>query len=222
MVISTLATFALYCPRCSKLELHDVSCFKLKMAESHILRCSCGQVQAAVTSACHHQYILSIPCASCNTNHVVCLDSRRFLGSGADSANKLTKIYCPVENLELGFAGKRDSIEFFMNEHRQEVERLAREMYKNEYSEYDESIENPQVMLDVLNRVHDIAETGQVHCRCGSGAIEAMIMPECIELYCRSCGAQMAIPAVSEHDLETVRSLESIELIPSYYSKRKQ
>jgi hypothetical protein len=127
-----------------------------------------------------------------------------------------------VENLELGFAGKRNSIEFVMNEHRQEVERLAREMYKNEYSEYDESIENPQVMLEVLNRVHDIAETGQVHCRCGSAAIEAMIMPESIELFCRSCGAQMAIPATSEHDLEIVRSRDSIELIPSCYAKRKQ
>lgn len=218
MVISAFATFALYCPRCGKLELHDVSRFKLKSAESHVLRCSCGQVQATVTSACHHQYILSIPCASCNTNHVICLDSRRFLGSGAE----LSKIYCPAENLELGFAGRRSSIEFFMNEHRQEVERLAREMYKNEYAEYDESIENPQVMLDVLNRVHDIAETGQVHCRCGSSAIEAMIMPECIELYCRSCGAQMAIPAASEHDLEIARGMESIELIPAYYSKRKQ
>jgi ribosomal protein L44E len=219
MVISAFATFALYCPRCGKLEFHDVSRFTLKTAESHVLRCSCGQVQATVASACHHQYILSIRCASCSSNHVVCLDSRRFLGSGTDT---LSKIYCPVENLELGFAGRRSSIDFFMKEHRQEVERLAREMYKNEYSEHDESIENPKVMLDVLNRVHDIAESGQVHCRCGSSAIEAMIMPECIEIYCRSCGAQMAIPAVNEHDLELVRRMQSIELIPSCYSKRKQ
>lgn len=221
MVISAVATFALYCPRCGKLQLHDVSRFNLKMAESHVLRCSCGQVQATITSARHHQYILSIPCVSCNTNHVVCLDSRRFLGS-EEHQKTLSKIYCPVENLELGFAGNRNSIEFFMNEHRQEVERLAREMYKNEYSEYDESIENPQIMLEVLNRVHDIAETGQVHCRCGSSAIEAMIMPECIELYCRSCGAQMAIPAVCEQDLEKVQRQATIELIPSCYSKRKQ
>lgn len=221
MVISAVITFALYCPRCGKLHMHDVSRFKLKMAESHVLRCGCGQVQATITSACHHQYILNIPCVSCNTNHVVCLDGRRFLGTSIDSKNNLSKIYCPVENLELGFAGRRGSIEFFINEHRQEVERLAREMDKNEYSEYDESIENPQVMLEVLNRVHDIAESGNVHCLCGSKAIEAMIMPECIELYCQCCGAQAAIPAASEHDLELIELLECIELMPCY-TKRKQ
>lgn len=225
MIIGAVATLALYCPRCGKIQIHDISRFDLNKAGRRALLCSCGQVQATIAGTCHRQYLLNIPCVVCQTNHIICLDNRSFFPVDINDAgqyNKVKKIYCPQENIELGFIGERPVIQQTIAEHKQEFDRLMRED-EFEYDDcgYDEYVENPQIMFEILNKVHDIAEKGGVFCRCGSISIEADILPKCIELRCRQCGGQQIIPAESEQDLAQVELLETIELVPVRRSRSK-
>ncbi|MBP2626555.1 MAG: hypothetical protein H6Q68_1266 [Firmicutes bacterium] len=210
MVINTVSTLALYCSRCGKIHMHNISRFNLKSTMQRNLLCSCGQIQATITSSGERQCLLDIPCVLCQTNHVICLDSKRLWRAEID------KIYCVQENFELGFIGARQVIAEFVNKYKVEFEKLASDM-----DEYDDYIQNPQVMLETLNKIHDMAEKGGLHCRCGSSAIGAEVLPGGIELECAQCGGQLLIPAQSEQDLTYIEALEDIEIISLRRSRHK-
>lgn len=212
MVINTVATLALYCPRCGKLQMHDFSRFQMKQAAQQSLYCTCGQEQAKLTSVGSRQCLLDIPCVVCQTNHIICLDYHQLWQSG------LEKIYCVQENFELGFSGSRQAIEDTIDIHLGEFKKIVSDMEQNEYDEY---IENPQVMFEVLNIIHDIAEKGEVYCRCGSQAIGAEVLPDGIELECAQCGGRQVIAAKSAKDLAQVEALTRIEIVPPRRSRRK-
>lgn len=210
MVIGTEATLALYCPHCGKLHMHVFNRFSMRLAVTRQLKCSCGQVQATVTSVSRHQYLLDIPCIICETNHKVTVDARRFWKAAAD------KVYCADENIELGLIGQRRIIEETIAKHKHEFEKLLRE---KDYD--DEHIDNPQAMIEVFNHVHDLAAQGGVNCRCGMPILDAEVLPDCVALTCRQCGSRLFVPANDESDVEMVKAWETIELLPSRRTRRK-
>ena len=201
MVINTVSTLALYCSRCGKIELHEISHFTLKRSVGRQFMCGCGQEQAIVNSAAGHQYLFSIPCLVCDTTHLVKID-RRLLGQEG-----ITKLYCPQENLELGFVGERTVVEQTLAADLNEIDKLITDI------ENDDFVQNPQVMFEIINKVHDIAEKGRLYCHCGrSAAIEADILPDCIELKCAHCGGRTVIPAQTEQDRSRASEFEAIEI----------
>jgi len=204
VVISAITTLALYCQRCGKIHLHDISRFSLKRAGQLELTCSCNQVQATLTRTGSRQYLLCIPCVVCQDNHIICLDSKKLWRTQID------KIYCVNDNFELGFVGNRAAISEILAGHKREFERLVRE---TDNDENEEQIETQQIMLEILNKVHDIAEQGGVYCGCGSGAVEASLLTDCIMLECLKCGGHYMLPAQTEHDLVYAQSLSIIELV---------
>lgn len=209
MAIRTISTLALYCPRCGKIEMHTFSRFQMKAMAGRQLICSCGQVQATVTSTCSRQYLFDVPCLMCGTSHAICLDANRFWQAMVD------KIYCVEENLELGFLGERRTIEATIADQQHELERLMHEL------DNEEHVDNPQIMFEVLNKVHDIVEMGEVYCACGRTHLEADILPDGIELECIYCGSSRVVRAQTEEDLKNVKLMQSIELVTRRRSRRK-
>ncbi|VBB06371.1 Hypothetical protein LUCI_1602 [Lucifera butyrica] len=203
MVIRTSSTLALYCHHCGKIQLHDVSLFTLRGSGNQRLFCSCGCAQADISAIGHHQYLLNIPCVLCETNHLLCLDNRKIWRV------PMEKIYCSKENLELGLIGERQAVEQMIEHYKQACEDLFRE------ANYDEDdVDDPQLMFEMLNQLHDIAEKGGLQCSCGSIDIEAQVFPECIDLWCRQCGGHLTVRAGDEADLARIKALKRIELIP--------
>lgn len=200
MVCCSLTTLALYCPRCGSIEIHEFNRFLMRQTGRRELKCSCGHVQATVVSASRNQYLLDIPCLLCETNHIVAIDSRQFWRAKAD------KIYCPQENLEIGMVGERQLIEHTIAKDKLEFDNLVAEDSDFEF------IENPPVMFQILNKVHDVAEKGAVHCHCGSTVIETDILPDGVLLKCVLCGSYQVIRAQTHADLEKVKCLDTIEL----------
>lgn len=212
MVISAVSTLALYCSRCGKIELHNVSRFAINNAECQ-LACNCGQVQGSIASAGRRQYLLDIPCVVCETNHLIFLDSKLF------RQPKASKIYCAQANLELGFVGNPEAIAEIIARHKQEVASLACEMYGQ--SEEGQGIENSQILLEILNKIHDIAEQGGVYCTCGNTNVGVDVLVDAVEISCGQCDGRLQIPAKDEHDLAEISALEIIELAPLRRTSRK-
>lgn len=211
MVISAVSTLALYCSRCGKIELHNVSRFLINNAECQ-LACSCGQVQGSITSAGRHQYLLDIPCVVCETNHLIFLDSKLF------RQPKASKVYCAQANLELGFVGSPEAIAETIARHKQEVASLACEM---DGQSEDQGIENSQILLEILNRIHDIAEQGGVYCSCGNTDVGVDVLVDAIEISCSQCEGRLVISAKDEQDLARISALGIIELVPLRRTSRK-
>ena len=211
MVISAVSTLALYCPRCGKIELHNVSRFAINNAECQLI-CSCGQVQGAISGAGRRQYLLDIPCVVCETNHLIFLDSNLF------RQPKASKIYCDQANLELGFVGNPEAVAATIARHKQEVASLASEMAgQSDGAE----IENSQILLEILNKIHDIAEQGGVYCSCGNTDVEVDVLVDAVELSCPLCEGRMLISAKDEQDLARLSARGVIELASLRRTSRK-
>ncbi len=141
----------------------------------------------------------------CQSSHIISLEGKRLWRAAVD------KIYCESENLELGFVGPRQTIEELIASHQREVENLLREI---DDSDYDDRRENPQIMFEILNAVHDIAERGRLYCQCGSYNIKARVIPGGIELQCAQCGGYRIIPAHDEQDVARLKNLQAVKLAP--------
>ncbi len=212
MVINSQAAIALYCQKCGKLTMHDLSRFTLKTELPKRLICSCGHCQATLVSAGLRQCLLSIPCAVCETDHLITLDGQRFWREGVE------KVYCTEENLELGFAGRRQAIEAMLAAHKKEIDNLFSE---NAYQDNEEDVINSQVMLEIINLIHDIAENGGAYCRCGGTAMEAEILADRVEIICDRCGGRQVIPALKDSDVVKLRMNGTIEIVPLRQCRRK-
>lgn len=207
MVIQAAATLALYCSRCGKIHTHDIELFSLRSKKRVELCCSCGHKQAVISAVKRGQVLLTVFCELCRENHVLVIDFRHIC------AAELQKLYCMTNNLELGFVGDRRLIEQTIERHRSEVNRALPDRFTPD-------TENAEVMLDILNRLHDIAEKGGVTCCCGSTSIRATVLPCRIELRCQTCGAYETFSACNDVDLARVESVELIELSLPYHSRR--
>ncbi|MBP2650778.1 MAG: hypothetical protein H6Q74_1603 [Firmicutes bacterium] len=204
MLINTEASLALYCSCCGKIKLHDISRFSLKNSVGRKLLCDCGQYMATINGIRHDQCLLDVACLTCETNHIVCVDLQDIW------KGKVEKIYCSVSKLELGVSGNRQAIEEAVAKQELEFDSITREIDNDDY------IEKPQVMIEVLNKISDIAETGGVCCSCGGHFIEADVKPDHVELICMQCDGRRLISAKTEADVLTVKSLVSIEISPGH------
>jgi predicted RNA-binding Zn-ribbon protein involved in translation (DUF1610 family) len=211
LIINAVSTLALYCPRCGKIELHNVSRFAINNSACQ-LTCSCGQVQGSISVAGRRQYLLDIPCVVCETNHMIFLDSNLF------RQPKASKIYCDQANLELGFVGNPEAIAAMIDKHKQEVASLASEL---EEQAEGSTIENSQILLEILNKIHDIAEQGGVYCSCGNTDVEVDVLVDAVELSCPQCEGRLLISAKDEQDLARLSAIGVIELSPLRRTSRK-
>jgi len=187
---------ALYCQRCGKIEIHDVSYFT-KQESVKTLRCSCNHPQATLIRTASNQIKLQIPCGGCNSLHEANYKAKNLLKL------KLEKIYCSKDFFELGYIGKREEIEEILAFTKREFERIIHS---------EEQIEKQQIFFEVINKLHDIAEQGGIICPCESKAIEANLLGDSVILECLHCGSYCTVSAKDEDDLEKVRDLEYIEL----------
>ncbi|MDU4961219.1 MAG: hypothetical protein E6X17_11235 [Sporomusaceae bacterium] len=206
MVLAATTTLALYCSHCGKIHLHTVCRFELHALKTAELCCSCGHVQARVAPARNGQFFLTLYCQLCRKQHVLCVSYRH------NGAVEPRKLYCADNNLELGLAGERQLLEQTLDRHRYAVNHASQDPTGAES-------ENSQVLLDVLNKVHDIAENGGVHCSCGSSAIRARVLTACIELRCLACGAAATLAARNETDLARLADMKTIDLSRSCHSR---
>jgi len=66
------------------------------------------------------------------------------------------------------------------------------------------------VAFDSLNKIHDIAEMGNLYCICGSRDIELVLFTEKILLKCRRCDRSIEIKTGSNEDLKHLLSSKRI------------
>lgn len=189
---------ALYCQRCGKLHIHDVAYFSGKSDEVP-LKCSCGHHQATLVRSASNYFKLEIPCVVCSFAHEAMYKSKQLLKM------KVEKIYCAKDHFELGYVGKRQSIEEILAFDQHAFESL-------DAANNEDQIEKQRILLDVLNRIHDIAERGGIQCPCGAKEIAADILGSSVILECCHCGGYSILPAKSERDLGRLNETDQIHL----------
>jgi hypothetical protein len=123
--------------------------------------------------------------------------------------NDISVFSCPRTGMQICFTGSDTDV-------RAKVDNLERELDElmNMFG-YDNYFKNTRVMFDALNKIHDIAEQGNLLCNCGSSDVDLILQPDSIHLKCKKCSRSMVIYAATNEDLKNVLLMQQIQLLSS-------
>ena len=204
MIIETGALLAMRCPECGKLDYHYLSKFEFGRRKKVEIACKCGFIKLVVNTSGPRErkiYVLQVPCVVCESKHTHYLSSRRFW------SDEVSYLLCQETGLELGYLGAEEAVRELAVAQEEDIESLA-----NEFEGEDRYFNNSEIMYEVLNRLHDIAEQGALYCQCGNLDVEVDIFPDRLELHCKECDSINIIYAETEEDLRVIKDIETIEL----------
>jgi hypothetical protein len=199
MVLNTDVTISYKCPFCGSFQFFSFSLFKINTDYLECsFRCKCGYSHITVGVRRNRELYLTVPCIGCGGIHTYTIPKNLF----KDDCIKEYK--CPVTGIRHCFLGVYYKVV-------QKVDTLERE-FDNivDMSGYESYFKNNRVMLDVLNRIHDIAGKGELLCECGSNDFELNLMPRGIDIRCKKCKANEFIKASSNEDIKGIFEKDSI------------
>lgn len=200
MLINISTTIALSCPACGRLEKEEINIFELPVGELKQLSCSCGAEKAALMRKENSQIQLDYFCLHCDKAHKVLVSAQKFWHS-----NKLHSLSCRETGLNPGFFGQPELVDQEIINEKQDLELMAAELGFDDFK-------NPDIMLQALDIIHDIAAEGALSCECGSDDINIELYSDKIQLICNNCGSHLNIAAVQKDDLKSLRQLNRVQL----------
>jgi len=190
VAVCTRTTLALRCIECGKLGFHDISAFQLGRKGRIEFRCSCGALVLRAQMNGWRTVRLGIPCPLCETPHLVELRGRELWSAESE------RLLCPRTGFEIGYAGSAEQVRKLACE--PNLDGLAGDPALEDY------FVNPDVMYEVLNRLHGLVGDGRLSCPCGIGAVEVDVFPDRIELRCTACGRRRVLLASCAADVKAV------------------
>ena len=194
-------TIAYKCFSCGTFDFTKVNLFKLFLYENIKSCCKCGNAILKIEKTNRNDFRLMVPCIGCGTEHQHLIARESLL------CNNVTIFTCPTTGIKNCFIGKDDAVRKFIDRFEKELDGIIDGLG------YDSYFENPQVMLDTLNKIHDIAETGNLRCGCGSDQIIVSMLQRGIALKCIKCYRDRFIPASTNNDLKKILQREKITLL---------
>lgn len=201
MLIDMELTIAYKCFSCGTFDFTKVNLFKLFLNENIKSCCKCGNAILEIKKTNKNEFRLLVPCIGCGAKHQHLIHRESLLG------NNVVIYTCPLTGIKNCFIGKDDLVRKFIDNFEKELNGIIDGLG------YDSYFANPQVMLDTLNKIHDIAEDGNLHCECGCDEIIVSMFPRGIALKCIKCCREAFIPASTNNDLKEILQRDTITLL---------
>lgn len=200
MLIDTCVTIAYKCSSCGSFEFFNISLFTLLKKKESKFYCRCRKSCITVKQEGESGFLLKTPCMGCGNEHIY------FIGRTNMLFNKLSIFNCPETGLQQCFIGNDILV-------RKKVDSLEKELDELiDMFGYESYFVNTQVMLDTLNKIHDIAAQGCLYCECGSIEVELVLLSDRILLKCSKCSAGRIIPASTNEDLKEILTKQSLPI----------
>lgn len=198
--IPTSSTIAIRCSACGQLEFHTLSLFDFSGANSQKYECSCGQSILHVSTKNRKKFILQIECVMCEAKHILYLTRKQIWST------EVVNIYCEENGLGIGYIGPDDKVLECVENEDKSIAAMAAELGYTDY------FDNPDIMYEILDRLYEIAENGDLKCNCGNNDIAIEIFPDYLELRCEHCRSFAVLMASTKEDLDLVNNIDQIHL----------
>jgi hypothetical protein len=191
MLIDMEITIAYKCFSCGTFDFTGINLFKLQH-KKQVYKCVCRESELTIKELDKNQYLLSVPCIGCGLKH-------SYIIKREDILFKDVSIYlCPVTGLKHCFIGRDNLVRDYIDMYEIEMDIMINSLG------YDSYFANNQVMIDTLNKIHDIASNGLLYCECGCGKISVNMLRKGIYLKCSQCSGGKLIPAATNGDLKNI------------------
>ena len=198
MKTDTYVTIAYRCCTCGAFEFFSISLNETLQKGHVFLTCRCKKSGISLNKSANAR--ISVPCIGCSKEHEYVFQPEAF------SHCEVIEYNCPSTGIQICFMGNDMHV-------RKKIDNLERELDSIiDGLGYESYFANTRVMLDSINRIHDIADMGNLSCRCASGNIELIPYSDRIELICSKCHGESIIKAASNEDLKRLRSIHHIFL----------
>ena len=191
MLTDTTITIAYKCTSCGSFEFFNVSIFKLLYNE-YSLACRCKKSCITMKREGGNSFLIRIPCIGCDNEHTYLFTKKSILFGEPVVFN------CPETGIQTCFIGRDEAVFNKVDDLEKEFDELM-----DTYG-YESYFRNTRVMIDTLNRIHDIALCGNIICECGEADIDLVLLSDCILLRCGRCGGSKRIPAEKNSDLKDI------------------
>ncbi|MDH7576622.1 MAG: hypothetical protein QHH75_02125 [Bacillota bacterium] len=202
MLVSTTTALALRCPNCGKIQYRALSLFSFSAQKTVRFNCACGAPLLLISTKDRKIFYFQLECLMCEGRHILQYSLREIWSS------RVISLTCEETGLEVGFLGPRDQVKKCIANQERSLREMAEDLGFADY------FTNPEIMYEILDFLHKIAEEGNLSCQCGNLQLEVEIFAERVELRCSSCGALGVIDAESQEDLEAVKNTWEIRLKP--------
>lgn len=209
MLINPEVTFAFRCHECGRLTFGSITPFRLIGEHRSIFPCECGNSVATIDETGRASYNITVPCIACGSYHTYTIEKKMWL-------KPLNILTCPKTDYKICFWGKEQEVLKSIEEYDSELDETLSGL------DFDNYFKNSEVMYEAVNKLHEIAEKGNLYCTCGNHNIDVLLKPEGIELLCRKCLAKGFIYAGSIKDLRSIAELNAIALNDPVLSTNKR
>ncbi|MGM0602156.1 MAG: hypothetical protein ACQESS_02450 [Bacillota bacterium] len=201
MLLELSTTIAVSCPACGRLGTDEINIFQLSGGTVHQLKCSsCGAKKASIRRTKKGYIQIDYFCLLCNRAHKKIVSPKKFWHS-----DRITPLLCEETGLNLGYFGSTEMIKSELQRQKEELDMMADELGFEDFV-------NPELMLEVLDYLHDIAAEGRLNCECGSHDINIELFNDRIELSCNNCGAHIDISVKTRDDLTELKKEGRVHL----------
>ncbi|MDK2798797.1 MAG: hypothetical protein PWP27_334 [Clostridiales bacterium] len=205
MVVNWLNTIAYKCPVCGSIEFNNISIFDFSGEKEYTVHCSCGKAFVKIITQSRQKCTISIPCIACNHMHAYTVNFKALW------TKRIINFKCTKTNIELCFIGDDDIVRQKVDQYEMQMDKLMNDIG------YDDYFKNSTVMLDTIDKIHDIAEKGNLFCECGNHDIDLQIFGDRVELICTKCRSYEMIKACTNQDLKHTFKRNSIILCHDRY-----
>lgn len=206
MLLESDIHIGVYCGACVKYESHEISLFKLNKGKEVQIDSSCSDEYLIIKTYDFKSFYLSIYCPLCNTKHVYKYTLSELI------KNKLKGFKCELTKLDIIFVGDKNDIDEIVQKSNNEIDDIMTKCG------FEEHIKNPHIMMKVLDRIHDIAEKGNLFCDCGSKEVDVNLFDDRIELKCMNCNSLNAIYTETNQDYKNIENRNLIVLHESSFT----
>ena len=194
MLLDKTIEVALRCHHCGRLEKSKLNIFQVRDDHLLDLKCSCGTTKARVKDKSEKYIQFEYNCFLCDESHRRIIKKEEFWSDGP-----IKHLKCLNTGLEIGYYGAKELIDKELDKQKEELKILADELGINDYQE-------PELLLEVFNIVHDRASLSKLYCECGSDEIEVKLYSSKIQLKCQECGSVLNISAETEEQLNEIKN----------------
>lgn len=198
--INTLNTVAYKCPVCGSIEFDQFCLFDVWGKKKHTISCRCKKSSIIFFIKSGNKCVINVPCIACNEKHVFIREIKELW------ANNLIKLSCPYSGIDICFIGSDEKVRSSVDLYEMRMDVLMNDIG------YEDYFVNNTVMLNTIDRIHDIAEKGNLICECGSIDIDLQMYYDRVELFCNKCKITEVIKAATNQDLKITLSRDSIVL----------
>lgn len=200
MLIKQVRTISYICPACGLTHFESISLFDFSGKSDVIINCRCNKSQLKISTKDYKEYMLNIPCIGCGNHH---MHSLKFYFMWV---KPISIIKCNQNGIEYCLIGNDNEVRKQQDSLEKEKDVVASTVG------FENSFKNSRVMLEVFNKIHDIAEQDNIVCECGCKEIAVCMLEDRIILQCKRCSGLEVMSAKDSFDLKKVLQKQQIIL----------